>query len=61
MKILITLPPIRNLIGMLRFLLVASHPNYSFLTYEDAINPNYDERIKGKDPKKATTSLEGLI
>lgn len=52
MKILITLPPIRNLIGMLRFLLVASHPNYSFLTYEDAINPNYDERIKGKDPKE---------
>ena len=52
MKIIITLPPIRNLIGMLRFLLVASHPNYSFLTYEDAINPNYDERIKGKDPKE---------
>jgi len=52
MKILITLPPIRNLIGLMRFLLVASHPNFSFLTYKEAINPNYDDRIKDKDPKE---------
>ena len=52
MKVLIELPPIRHLIGMLRFLLAASHPNYSFLTHEDASNPNYDERLKGKNPEE---------
>ena len=52
MKILIELPPIRLLIGMLRFLLAASHPNYSFLTPEDAANPNYEERLKGKKPEE---------
>ena len=52
MKILIELPPIKHLIGMLRFLLAASHPNYSFLTPEDAENPNYYERLKGKDPNE---------
>ena len=52
MKILITLPPIRHLIGVLRFLLAGSHPNFSFLTAADASNPNYDDRIKGKDPKE---------
>ena len=52
MKILITLPPIRHLIGMLRFLLAASHPKSSFLTIADALNPNYEERIKDKDPKE---------
>lgn len=50
MKILITLPPIRLLIGILRYLLAASHPSLSFLTPTDAENPNYDERIKGKNP-----------
>ena len=52
MKILITLPPIRHLIGMLRFLLAASHPKSSFLTIADALNPNYEERINDKDPKE---------
>ena len=52
MKILIELPPIRHLIGVLRFLLAASHPNYSFLTPEDAANPNYEKRIEGKDPSE---------
>ena len=52
MKILVTLPPIRNIIGVLRFMLAASHPNYSFLTPEDAANPNYDDRLKGKDPNE---------
>ena len=51
MKILITLPPIRHLIGMLRFLLAASHPNSAFLKREEATNPNYEERISGKLPK----------
>jgi len=52
MKILITLPPIRHLIGVLRFLLAASHPKHSFLTPEEAANPNYDDRLKGKDPEQ---------
>ena len=52
MKILITLPPIRNLIGVLRFMLAASHPNFSFLKPEEASNPNYEERIKGKTPEE---------
>lgn len=52
MKILITLPPIRHLIGVLRFLLAASHPNYSFLTPEQASNPDYLDRIKGKTPEE---------
>ena len=52
MKILITLPPIRFLIGRLRFLLAASHPKSSFFTIADALNPNYEERIKDKDPKE---------
>lgn len=52
MKILIDLPPIRHLIGILRFLLAASHPKYSFLTPEDAASPDYGERLKGKNPEK---------
>ena len=52
MKILITLPPIRHLIGRLRFSLAASHPKSSFFTIADALNPNYEERIKNKDPKE---------
>ena len=52
MKILVTLPPIRNLIGVLRFLLAASHPNFSYLSPEDAANPNYEDRLKGKDPNE---------
>lgn len=51
MKILITLPPIRHLIGVLRFLVAASHPNHSFLKPEDAANPNYNERLSGKSPE----------
>ena len=52
MKILVNLPPIRNLIGVLRFMLAASHPDFSFLSPEDAANPIYDDRLKGKDPKE---------
>lgn len=52
MKILISLPPIRHLIGVLRFLVAASHSEYSYLTPEDAANPNYNERLKGKEPKE---------
>ena len=52
MKILITLPPIKPIIVVLRNLVAASHSNYSFLTPEDAANTNYDERIKEKDPKE---------
>ena len=52
MKILVNLPPIRNLIGVLRFMLAASHPDFSFLSPEDAANPRYDDRLKGKDPNK---------
>ena len=52
MKILITLPPIRHLIGMLRYLIAASHPKVSFLSQEDASNPNYIERIKNKTPEE---------
>ena len=52
MKILITLPPIRHLIGVMRFLLAASHPNFSFLKPEEAANPNYDERLSGKTPEE---------
>ena len=51
MKILISLPPIRHLIGVLRFLVAASHPNHSFLKPEDAANPNYNERLSGKSPE----------
>jgi len=51
MKILITLPPIRHLIGLLRFLIAASHPDYAFLKPEEASNPDYNERIKGKNPE----------
>lgn len=50
MKILITLPPIRGLIGVLRFLVAASHSAVSFLSPEEASNPNYNERLKGKSP-----------
>ena len=52
MKILMTLPPIRHLIGVLRFLLAASHSDRAFLTPEEASNPNYDERISEKSPKE---------
>jgi hypothetical protein len=52
MKILISLPPVRHLIGVLRFLVAASHPEYSYLTPEDAANPDYNDRLKGKDPKE---------
>ena len=52
MKILITLPPIRHLIGVMRFLLAASHPNYSYLKPEEAANPNYEDRLKGKMPEE---------
>ena len=52
MKILITMPPIRHLVGILRFLLAASHPNYSFLKPEEATNPNYKDRLKGKTPEE---------
>jgi len=51
MKILITLPPIRHLIGVLRFLLAASHPDNAFLKPEEASNPDYNERISGKLPE----------
>jgi len=52
MKILISLPPIKHLIGVLRYLVAGSHPNYSFLKPEEAMNPNYDERIKNKKPEE---------
>ena len=52
MKILISLPPVRHLIGVLRFLVAASHPEYSYLTPEEAANPNYNDRLKGKVPKE---------
>lgn len=52
MKILITLPPIKHLIAVLRYLVAGSHPNYSFLKPEEAMNPNYDERIKNKKPEE---------
>lgn len=50
MKILITLPPIRGFIGILRFLIAASHPKVSFLTPKEASNPNYEDRLKDKNP-----------
>ena len=52
MKILITLPPIRHFLGVLRFLLAASHPEFSFLSPKEASNPNYDDRMKGKTPEE---------
>ena len=52
MKILITLPPIRHLIGVQRFLIAASHPEVSFLSQEDASNPNYIDRLKNKTPEE---------
>ena len=52
MKVLITLPPIKHLIAVLRYLVAGSHPNYSFLKPEEAMNPNYDERIKNKKPEE---------
>ena len=52
MKILITLPPIRHFISVLRFMLAASHPKHSFLSPDEASNPNYDDRMKGKTPEE---------
>ena len=52
MKILITLPPIRHFINVLRFMLAASHPKHSFLSPDEASNPNYDDRMKGKTPEE---------
>jgi len=37
---------------VLRFLLAASHLNYSFLTPEQVSNPDYLDRIKGKTPEE---------
>ena len=53
MKILINLPPIRHFIAVLRYLIAYSHPKYSFLSQEEASNPNYDERLKNKTPQEA--------
>ena len=52
MKVLVDLPPINQLINVLRYLVAGSHTNLSHLSHEDAFNPSYDERIKGKDPKE---------
>jgi hypothetical protein len=49
MKILISLPPVGHLIGVLRFLVAASHPEYSYLTPEDAANPNYNAWLRKID------------
>lgn len=48
MKILLSLPPIRNLIGVLRFMVAATHPKQAFLKPQEVIEPDYHKRIMSK-------------